>query len=250
MRLINYEVQPKLPDTIYEVREYKLLTPRVAQVFLSAKSGSPLQYEAGQYIKLVHPDGSTSPFSIANAPQVSSNLELHLLFLKENRKACDIFQHVKEKKELRLRGPYGHCTLSHMQPDKPIIFIARGTGFSPVKAVIEALALQSSCPPIHFYWSAPGWRDLYLRELIDRWLRQLRDFRFTAVLTREYLPFPEEVKYGSASELVLQDYPDLSAHQVYMSGPQRMVYSTFEAFQERGLVREHFYSDVFDYSPE
>jgi CDP-4-dehydro-6-deoxyglucose reductase len=249
MKPINYGARPKLADSIYQVLDYKLLTPNVAQVFLAPKS-SPIQYQAGQYIKIVQPDQSTSPFSIANAPQADGVLEFHLLFLKENRKAWDIFQQIKEKKDLTLRGPYGQCSADHLSQNKPLIFIARSTGFSPVKAVVEELIRRPSYPSIHLYWSVPGWRDLYLRELINVWVKELRHFHFTAVLTREVMPVDAGVKYGSAPELVFQDYPDFSSHQIYVSGPEKMVYSALETFQKKGLPRESFYSDVFDYQHE
>ena len=239
-----------MSDKIYKVVEHQLLIPNVARVMLACKSPPGLQYEAGQYIKIIHPDQSTSPFSIANAPQPSGLLELHLLFLKENRKASDIFQQVKEGRDFTLRGPYGSCTADRLSKDRPLIFIARSTGFSPVKAVIEALTQQENYPAIHLYWSVPGWRDLYLRDLIQTWMNQLRDFHFTAVLTREIVPEEKGVKYGSVPDLVLEDHPDLSAHQVYVSGPEKLVYSTFESFQKKGLPREWFFSDVFDYQHE
>lgn len=250
MKRINYEAGLKLSDILYQVADYKLLTPNVAQVFLTTQAAVPLHYQAGQYLKIVQPDQSTSPFSIANAPQDSGILELHLLFLKENRKAWDLFQRVKDKETFLLRGPYGSCTADRLSPTRPLIFIARGTGFSPIKAVMEALVRQPTCPPIHFYWSVPGWRDLYLRELIQDWVKNLNAFHFTAVLTREILPEAENVRYGSVPNLVLQDYPDLSAHQVYVSGPEAMVYSALECFKPKGLPREHFHSDIFDYQPE
>lgn len=248
MKRTNYVAHLNPSDKIYVVTEYKLLTHNVAQIFLASQSSQPLKHEAGQYIKVVHPDQTTSPFSIANAPQASSQLELHLLFLKENTKAMNILNQVKEQKTLTLRGPYGQCTPSHMAKKRPIIFIGRSTGFSPIKAVIEALIQQDDCPPIHFYWSAPGWRDLYLRDLINRWVQSLPAFHFTAVLTRELSSLEEGVKFGPVAELVLQDYPDLSAHQVYVSGPETMVYPALAAFEQRGLPREYFYSDVFDFS--
>ena len=116
-----------------------------------------------------------------------------------------------------------------------------------MKAVVEELIRRPEYPRIHLYWSVPGWRDLYLRELINDWVKELRHFHFTAVLTREVMPVEAGVKYGSVPELVLQDYPDLSGHQVYVSGPEKMVYASLEAFQPKGLPRESFYSDVFDY---
>jgi CDP-4-dehydro-6-deoxyglucose reductase len=238
-----------LPDQIYQVVEHQLLTPNVARFFLAA-SDTSIHYQAGQYIKLVHSDGSTSPFSIANAPQEDGLLEFHLLFLKENRRASDIFQQVKERKTFKLRGPYGSCTLEHMSATKPTIFIARSTGFSPVKAVIEEQIRRGTCPPIHLYWSTPGWRDLYLRDLLHSWAEKLPAFQFTAVLTREVVPPEHGAKYGSVPDLVLQDYPDLSAHQVYLSGPEKMAYAALETFQKKGLPNKCFYSDVFDYQPE
>jgi len=221
----------------------------VAQVFLYSKSSQPLEYQAGQYVKIVHTDKSTSPFSLANAPNNSGELEMHLLFLKENKKAWGIMEGIKEKKNLVLRGPYGQCTAKQLAKDKPIIFIARGTGFSPIKAVIEDLVQQPSLPAIHFYWSVPGWRDIYLRDLIHHWVESLRDFHFTAVLTREVVPEARNIKYGAVQEIIMQDYPDLAGRQVYMSGPEDMVYPALEAFQKRGLARENFLSDVFDYQP-
>lgn len=248
MRPITYEARPKLSDVVYQVIEQKLLTPNVAQVFLAPREGAPLIYQAGQYIKIVHPDQSTSPFSIANAPDSGKLLEFHLLFLKENRKAWDIFQHLRDKKDVRLSGPYGRCTAACLDEKKPVIFIARSTGFSPIKAVIEEWIRKPAYPPMHLYWSVPGWRDLYLAERIHAWVKDLRHFHFTAVLTREILPPEAGAKYGPIPDLVLQDYPDLSGHQVYVSGPEKMVYAALEAFQQKGLPRDSFYSDVFDYS--
>ena len=81
---------------------------------------------------------------------------MHLLFLKENDKAWNIYHRIKEKQDFILRGPYGRCTLRYMAANRPIIFIARGTGFSPVKAVIEALIQQPTYPSIHFYCKIQG----------------------------------------------------------------------------------------------
>lgn len=219
----------------------------MAQFFLAPQSDCFLSYEAGQYIKMVHPDGSTSPFSIANAPQASGLLELHLLFLKENRKAWDIYHQLRDKKVVVLRGPYGRCTADCLNEKKPTIFISRSTGFSPVKAVIEEWIKKPLYPAMHFYWSVPGWRDLYLAELIQSWIQDVRNFHFTAVLTREILPPDAKVKYGPVPQFVLKDHPDLSSYQVYMSGPEKMVYSALRIFQNNGLPSQFFYSDVFDF---
>lgn len=241
-------VEHPLLDYIYKVEAYHLLTAHVAQIFFRCAELKPLQYKAGQYIKIVNADQSTSPFSIANAPDDFTTVELHLLFLKKNFRAMNILRRVKEEKQLVFRGPFGHCSIDCLSTQRPIIFLARGTGFAPIKAIIEALLLRSNCPPIHLYWSAPSWRDLYLRERIAYWVKTVQFFQFTAVLTREFLP-TEQAKFGALPTIVLQDYPDLSSHQVYASGPEEMIYAALYDFQQHGLAKEWFYSDVFEYSP-
>ncbi|HVY53436.1 MAG TPA: hypothetical protein VHA13_02840 [Gammaproteobacteria bacterium] len=224
------------------------LTPQVAQIFLSNKAAC-LNYQAGQYIKVVHPDLSTSPLSIANAPKKESScLEFHLYHPNENQRAISILNLLKENKQLILRGPFGSCTVNALAPNKPIIFLARGTGFAPIKAVIEELIQKPDYPAIHLYWSVAGWRDLYMHNLVEQWVRTLKDFHFTAVLSRE-VPTTVTVKSGKMPEVVLQDYPDLSVYQVYASGPEAMVYAALEGMQEHGLDRKYFYSDLFDYVP-
>lgn len=248
MRLINYKAEPKLQDQVYKVEDYRLLTHVVAQIFLSPLT-LPLSYEAGQYIKIIFPDQYASPFSLANAPLASQQLELHLLHLKDNYRATEIFRMVRDEGRLLLRGPFGSCSVNRLAAKRPLIFIARGTGFAPVKAVIEALLARPEHPPMHLYWSAPTWPDLYLHDLINRWVKEISDFRFTAVLTREPSPSGYEAKFGKVSNLVLEDYPDLSKHQVYASGPESMIYESLAEFQQQGLPREWFFSDVFDYQP-
>lgn len=231
-------------DKIVQVEQCCSLTASIAQIFLCCVGSQPLVYEAGQYIKIVHAGLSTYPFSIASAPHVP--FELHLHHPKENIIAREILQQITEQKQLTIRGPYGSCTASRIALSRPVIFLARGTGFAPIKAVIEALIDRPDCPPIHLYWSAAGWQELYMRELVEVWVKTHSNFNYTAVLTREYI---ESVRFGSAAQIILQDYPDLSGYQVYASGPQAMIYPALYAFQQHGLAREWFYSDVLDYKP-
>lgn len=244
MRLINYAVGLLLLDHLYKVDSYRLLTHNVAQIFLSPLDPPGFSYEAGQYLQVVHPDQRVSPFSIANTPQASGQLELHLLFMPGNPRAMEVMRQVQENKQLCLRGPFGNCRASRLEVERPVIFLARGTGFAPIKAVIERLLTKPSYPPMHLYWSVAGWNDLYFREQVEQWVKTLENFKFTAVLSREYLP---QAKFGKVAPVVLEDHPDLSHYQVYASGPEALVYSALYDFQQHGLAKQSFYSDVFDF---
>ena len=191
-------------DKLYKIKQYRHLTPHVVQIFIQDEFLSPFIYQPGQYIKIFHPDQTLSPFSIANAPLMDGTLELHLFHSKENTKAKEMMSLVREKKELIIRGPYGKCTANHLVLDRPILFLARGTGFAPIKAIVEALSKHERYPAMHLYWAVGGWRELYLYDLVERWVQTLNNFRFTAVLTREYLPDKES--YASLVQFLMLFY--------------------------------------------
>ena len=213
--------------------------------FLRSVSQPVFSYAAGQYVEVVHKDRCVSPLSIACAPTALANLEFHLFHPVENHKAQDLLRIAQAEKTWSLRGPYGSCTVNRLHPQKPIIFLARGTGFAPIKAVIEALFISPGrCPAIHLYWSVSRREDFYLTDLLEKWKTEFPNFIFTPVLTREFSP---KAPAGSPllHDIVLRDYLDLSAYQVYASGPRPLVNAAFYAFQKHGLQQTFFYSDVF-----
>ena len=232
-----------MSDKIYRVSQVRAYTENISQILLYTEDADPLVYQAGQYVKVVHPDQNLSPLSIAKAPQDLKVLELHLFHPVQNARAQEILRMVREEGRLLLRGPFGEATTEALLPEQPIIFLAGGTGFAPIKAMIEALSQQAACPAMHLYWSVSQEKELYLYPLVKTWEKTVPGFRFTAVLTREE---GEEPKMRAIPRVVLEDYPDLSDYQVYASGPRSMIYAALYAFLQRGMAREAFYTDVFE----
>lgn len=233
-----------MPDFLYRVTHIQQLARHVSSILLQPAQLSSLIYEAGQYVTVIHQDESVSPLSIACAP-TNSLLEFHLFHPPLNFKANDLLRSAQQEKIWRIRGPYGACTVSRLARDRPIVFLARGTGFAPIKAVMEAL-MQSSHPfseKIFFYWSVPTQEDLYMTDLLEKWLKDFANFAFTPVFTKEFAD-KEQTSATPLQEIVLRDLPDLSRFQVYASGPKALIYSAFYAFQQHGLHQEWFYSDV------
>lgn len=221
----------------YSVSSISSVAPTVSQIMLRPKRSPALSYQAGQYIEVMHLDGALSPLSIACAPNPSKGLEFHLFHAEENYKANELLRLAQEEKKWTLKGPKGLCTANRLHPKKPIIFLARGTGFAPIKAVIEALISRHAILPMHFYWSVKTQQDLYLLSLLEKWEQVLPGFTFIPVLTQET---------GShvLPQVILRDHPDLSAYQVYASGPQPLITTAFSDFVEKGLHSEAFYSDL------
>jgi CDP-4-dehydro-6-deoxyglucose reductase len=226
---------PKLMT--YHVIANELIAKDISRIILKAPEQDRVHYQAGQYIKVMHHDQRISPMSIACAPFDLSVIEIHLAHPIQNSQACDLFRIVHSEKQLILRGPYGTSTASKMLMDRPIIFVANGTGFGPVKAVIEELLSMKKHPVLHLYWYGNPQEEFYMQELVSAWCKQSKTFQFTKVVS------------DSIELLILQDYPELSDYQVYAVDMENAVYSMLFTFMQNGLSREWFYSDVLDYNP-
>jgi len=230
-----------LPDSyLYEVSSIQQLAGHVSQIFLRAITLPPLSYAAGQYVNVMHHNQSASPLSIACAPHVDGVLEFHLFHPPENHQAEDLMRLAQNEKKWRITGPFGTCTAACLDLNMPVIFIARGTGFAPIKAVIEDLAWSWHYPPLHFYWSMPDLDHFYLMDLLEKWSAELPGFSFTPVFQDR-----DSEKPDSLLEILLRGHLDFSTYQVYSSGSPRFVSAVCSEMRAHGLQKEFFYSDVY-----
>ena len=110
-------------------------THDVAILFLKLPASERLQFLAGQYIDFLLRDGSHRSFSMANPPHADECLELHLRNYG-GPFSIHAFTRMKEKDILRFEGPLGTFFLRE-DSAKPVILLASGTGFAPLKAIVE-----------------------------------------------------------------------------------------------------------------
>lgn len=227
------------------------LTHDVMRIFLKLPAAERLQYLVGQYIEVLLREGKRRSYSMANAPHQDELLELHIRHVPGGAFTDQVFGQIKEKAILRIQGPYGNFYLREDSPTqesgRPIIFMAGGTGFAPIKAMLEHAFAADMKRPMHLYWGARAKRDLYLPELGAEWAERHPNFIYTPVLSD---PVPEDHwtgRRGFVHQAVAEDYPDLSGYEVYASGPPVMVNAGREAFAMRGLPLDRYYSDAFIY---
>ena len=226
--------------------------PDVAIVRLKLPANERLQFLAGQYIDLLLKDGRRRSFSLATAPHDDALLELHIRHIPGGHFSGQLFNEFKGREILRFEGPLGTFFLRE-DSDKPIIFVAGGTGFAPIKGVIEhALHHQiDATRPMVLYWGVRAKRDLYLPELPGKWQQASRNFTFIPVLSD---PAPADEwpgRTGFVHQAVLDDFADLSGYQVYACGGPAMIDVARKSFTEtRGLPAEEFLADSFTYAVE
>ena len=206
-----------------------------------------LQYRAGQYIDILLRDGRRRAFSLANCPADDEVLVLHIRHVPGGSFSGQVFDTLGTRSLLRLQGPLGNFYL-RTDSELPVVFLAGGTGFAPIKAIIENALLAPMEREMHLYWGVRSERDLYLPELPREWARAHPGLRYVPVLSE---PEPGwRGRAGLVHEAVLADFPDLAGHEVYASGPPPMVMAARELFPDRGLVLERLFFDSFDYAYE
>ena len=222
-------------------------SPDVMRLVLQKPASEAFQYHAGQYIEFLLKDGARRSYSMANAPHrmaVDGGIELHLRHLPGGLFTDAVFSSLKERDILRIEGPYGSFYLRE-DSAQPIILLASGTGFAPIKAIIEQLQQSGSTRPVTLYWGGRRPADLYL----DDWVRA----RLTDMPTLRYVPvvsdaLPEDHWHGRTGfvhRAVLQDHPDLSGYEVYACGAPIVVDSAQRDYRQAGLADEAFFADAF-----
>ena len=203
-------------------------------------------YRAGQYIDILLQDGRRRSFSLANAPYINGALELHVRHVDGGDFTGYVFDELEEKSILRVEGPHGQFYLRE-ESDRPIIFMAGGTGFAPIKSIIEYCITHQIERPMYLYWGVRSQEDLYMNDLAKLWAADFSHINYVPVLSDPKQEDDTSIRTGFVHEAIIEDFPNLSAYDIYASGPPIMVHAGKEAFEKCELPLEHYYSDAFEF---
>ncbi|MFT3666356.1 CDP-6-deoxy-delta-3,4-glucoseen reductase [Piscinibacter sp.] len=222
--------------------------PDVALLTLQLPANEVLRYHAGQYVEFILRDGARRSYSMAGAPHAQTDkpsIELHIRHMPGGLFTDHVFGAMKEKEILRIEGPFGSFFLRE-DSDKPVVLLASGTGFAPIKAMIEHIEHKAITRPVALYWGCRGRADLYLHDWAEAAAARLPNLRYVPVLSE---PKPDDGwsgRTGFVHQAVMADLPDLSGHQVYACGAPAMVDAAQRDFVARcGLPADEFYADSF-----
>lgn len=246
---LEIEVEELAADGKSSVRAYagqvaslEKLSADVMRLRISLPGGRRIDFTAGQYINIVLEDGKRRAFSFANTPRDNELIELHVRLIPGGRFTTHVFTAMKVGDTLRFEGPFGRFTLR--EGAKPILFVAGATGFAPIKSIVEDAFRRGVDRPMHLYWGVRERKDLYMTELVERWAKEHPNFTVTPVLSEDSsADWPG--RRGLVHEAMLEDYPDLSGHEVYVCGSVLMVDTAVPAFIARGLGEDACISDAF-----
>jgi CDP-4-dehydro-6-deoxyglucose reductase, E3 len=209
---------------------------------LQLPANEKLQFLPGQYIDMLLRDGSRRSYSIANIPEASDQLELHIRHMPGGVFTDQVFSTLKEKDLLRFEGPMGSFFL-RKDSDKPIIMLASGTGFAPIKALIEQIRHHGIERSVHLYWGSRKRKDIYHHEFAMQWAKELPNLDYVPVLSEDS---DWSGRKGFVHQAVLEDFSDLSGHEVYACGAPAMVAAAKQDFiAKANLPEAAFFADAF-----
>jgi CDP-4-dehydro-6-deoxyglucose reductase len=212
---------------------------------LQLPANERLQYKAGQYVEFLLRDGKRRSYSMAIAPHKDEPMSLHIRHLPGGLFTDQVFTTMKERDILRIEGPLGTFFLRE-DSDKPIVLLASGTGFAPIKAIVEQLQHAGSQRPVALYWGGRRPQDLYMNALCEEWARSLPAFKYVPVISDAQPEDGWTGRTGFVHRAVMEDFPDLSGHQVYACGAPIVVESAQREFTARcRLPEDEFYADSF-----
>ncbi len=232
-----------LPCRVHQLTK---LAPDVIALSLKLPSAERMQFLPGQYLDILLKNGERRSFSIANPPHDDAFLQLHLRLVTGGHFTEHVFNHMKEKDILRIEGPLGSFFLRE-DNTKPILFIATGTGFAPIHAIIAHALHHHHDRAMHLYWGARNRPDLYLAQVPETWEHETPNFKYVPVLSRAQTSDAWTGRTGYVTEAIATDFPDLSGYQVYACGAPEMVSAARTLCLERGLPEDEFFADAFSF---
>lgn len=229
------------------VQSLEFAAPDVAVLKVKLPASEPFRFRAGQYIDFLLDGGRRRSFSIANPPAAADHLELHIRRIDRGRFTGHVFEQMKPRDILRFEGPLGSFGFSG--GDAPAVLIAGGTGFAPIKSMVEDLIAAGRPRPLTLYWGARRRDGLYMDEIARSWEQALPGFRYVPVLSEAEGEDGWTGRTGLVHHAVMADLPDLSSHEVYACGAPAMIDAArADLVRECGLAPDAFFADAFTFA--
>lgn len=222
-----------------KVNDVQFVAEDVLKIKLRSPPASKLKYLAGQYLNLSYRNVVRS-YSIANSCGSDGELELHIKRAKNGKMSALLFEDLKDNTLMRINGPIG--TFFIREAVAPILFLATGTGFAPVKAMIEEMFEKRTARKIYFFWGARTESGLY-STVPEEWAKENLNFNYIPVLSQPSNSWRGQVGYVQSA--VFDSIDNVSNFHVYACGSPNMIEDAKQLLVSKGLNEKDFHSDAF-----
>jgi CDP-4-dehydro-6-deoxyglucose reductase, E3 len=248
VRLIEAVSEVEIKTLPCRIERLNALAVDVMQVFLRLPSVESLVFQPGQYLDVLLEDGGRRSFSIASPPHDAKLIELHARHVPGGGFTERLFKELRPGALLRIEGPIGQFV--YRAGAAPLILIAGGTGFAPLKSMLRHALESGVAREIYFYWGARRQEDIYEEALVLEWARKFPQLHFSAVLSQADVAGAAGRTLGWVHEVVLERHPDLTLFDIYAAGPPALIEAIRATFPAAGARANALFFDSFDYAPK
>jgi CDP-4-dehydro-6-deoxyglucose reductase len=243
-RLIQSAATAEIKTLPGRIARRVLLAPDVMQLVLRVPTVESMEFEPGQHLDVLLENGQRRSYSVANAAQAGSQFELHVRHVPGGLFSAAVFGSLREGALLKVEGPLGRFI--YQGGPEPVLFIAGGTGFAPIKAMLARALAEESARRLQLYWGARDAAGIYEGALLRDWASRQPRLSVHTVLSGA--PAAPPHRAGWVHEAVLEDHPDLESFVIYAAGPPALIAAIARDFPGRGAQAARLFLDSFDYA--
>jgi CDP-4-dehydro-6-deoxyglucose reductase len=241
------------PDRVMnmKVQELKKINKKTLLLTLTpvTKGDCFCQFMPGQYVEIIPPNGQWLPraYSIGNAPQNGGSIELQIRLVETGRLSSWLFEELKTDDVIQVRGPRGNFTMKSL-PEKSLVFVAGGTGFAPIKALIEQQIQMNNQRKMELYWGVGSADDVYEIETLTQWKNTAPNFKCILAIDKGELPkLPEGITAfsGKLADVITNNKTQFKESDAYVAGNPSMMPGIMKNLMEQGIASENIHIDSF-----
>ena len=190
------------------------------------------EVKPGQFFEVSVPKYGEAPISVSGIGEDFVDLTIS----KVGRVTGEVFEK-GEGRTLLLRGPYGNGFDTALYEDGEVIVVAGGTGVSPVRGVIDALAKTRAPKDKHVIVGFRSPSDMLFRDDLKRWEEAL-----DLILTVDGAPEGYEGRIGLVTKYIPEvEIRDVANAKAVVVGPPPMMRFSVKGLLEKGFAEENIW---------
>lgn len=232
-------------DHVGTVERTEMVTPDILAIWLALPDAG-LDFQAGQYVNVSIPGiEGTRAFSLASCPSSPNLIELHVRLVPGGSGTTWLHENLKAGDRLPFTGPLGRFYVRR-SAEKPLIFLAGGSGLSSPKSMILELLEAGYAEPITLFHGARRPHDLHFAELFRELERRHDNLRYIPVVSQPEDGDDWTGETGYVHEAAGRLFDGrFSGHQAYLCGPPAMIDASITALMQGRLFERDIFMEKF-----
>ena len=219
-----------------KVKSVEVFNPAMAALHILAPRSQRLRFLGGQSLQL-SVNGASGRYAIASCPCEDRHIEIQVPRDPDDAFAYTMFNGLQPNDTVEVEGPFGEFVLDE-DSSRPIIFLAFGAGFAPIKSLIQHAMSLELAESMDLHWIADE-AGHYQDNLCRAWADAFDDFT--------YVPHVLPHDLNAVLDRIVLDYPDLHRFDVYVAGTATQLPLAKAGFLKQGLPEPHWFAGMLEH---